>query len=104
MQRIAVKMILKAGYAEEYKRRHSALWPELEILLKESGITDYAIYLDEETNILFASLKVADAAALDKLPQQAVMQRWWSYMKDIMDSYPDNSPVTFPLKEVFYMA
>jgi len=104
MQRIAVKMILKEGYAEEYKRRHSALWPELEILLKESGISDYAIYLDEETNILFATLKVKDPAALDRLPEQEVMQRWWSQMKDIMDSYPDNSPVTFPLKEVFYMA
>jgi L-rhamnose mutarotase len=104
MQRIAVKMILKEGYADEYKRRHSALWPELQLLLKESGISDYSIYLDEETNILFSFLKVEDATALDHLPQQAVMQRWWSYMKDIMDSYPDNSPVTFPLKEVFYMA
>jgi L-rhamnose mutarotase len=31
------------------------------------------------------------------------MHRWWDYMKDIMDSHPDHSPVTKALKEVFYM-
>jgi L-rhamnose mutarotase len=31
------------------------------------------------------------------------MQRWWSYMKDIMETNADASPVSIPLKEVFYM-
>jgi L-rhamnose mutarotase len=44
-----------------------------------------------------------DPQLLDKLPSQPVMQRWWSYMKDIMESNADNSPVSVPLKEVFYM-
>jgi L-rhamnose mutarotase len=103
MERVSNKMKLKAGMAEEYKKRHDELWPELHGLLKAAGICDYAIFLDEETNILFATLKVEDRTALDKLPLEAVMKRWWKYMADIMDTNPDNSPVSIPLKEVFYM-
>jgi len=29
--------------------------------------------------------------------------KWRAYMADIMETNPDNSPVTTPLEEVFYM-
>ncbi|QEH40774.1 L-rhamnose mutarotase [Chitinophaga sp. XS-30] len=103
MQRVGFKMKLKKGFEAEYKKRHDELWPELEALLKSAGIRDYVIFLDEETLSLFASLSIDDPAALDELPKQPVMQRWWEYMSGLMDCHPDNSPVTFPLKEVFYM-
>ncbi|HWB25296.1 MAG TPA: L-rhamnose mutarotase [Chitinophagaceae bacterium] len=103
MQRIGFAMKMFEGCAEEYKRRHDALWPRLEALLKETGIKDYTIFLDEHTNTLFASMEVTDASRLDELPKHAVMQEWWSYMKDIMETNEDNSPVVVPLKEVFYL-
>jgi L-rhamnose mutarotase len=103
MQRIALKMKLHAGKTKEYKRRHDELWPEMKELLKSIGIDDYAIFLDEETNILFASLKIEYPELLDTLPQTEIMKRWWAYMADIMDTNPDNSPVSVPLKEVFYL-
>ena len=31
------------------------------------------------------------------------MQKWWKYMEDIMETNHDNSPVSIPLKEVFYL-
>ncbi len=80
------------------------LWPELNELLKANGIEDYSIFLDEETNSLFGVLKVEDEKMMDNLPGHPVMQKWWSYMKDIMATNPDNSPVSIPLKEVFYLA
>ena len=103
MHRIAFKMQLFKGFEAEYKRRHEALWPELAALLKAAGISEYSIFLDETTNSLFGVLKATDPAALDKLPASPVMQRWWQYMGDIMESNPDNSPVSIPLPEVFYM-
>lgn len=103
MQRVAFKMKLREGFAEEYQKRHDALWPELEALLKQKGIQEYSIFLDEETYALFGVLKVADANLLQTLPQHAVMQKWWAYMKDIMDTNEDHSPVSQPLKEVFYL-
>jgi L-rhamnose mutarotase len=103
MQRIAFTMKLHKGFEAEYRRRHDAIWPELQTLLHDAGIREYSIFLDEPGGTLFAVLKIADPMQLDSLPAQAVMQRWWAYMQDIMESNPDNSPVTTPLKEVFYL-
>ncbi len=103
MQRLAFKMKLKPGFAGEYKRRHQAIWPELVALMKETGISDYAIYLDEETNTLFAVQKQAGQSSQD-LGSAEVVQKWWAHMADIMDTNPDHSPVSVPLTEVFYLA
>ena len=103
MQRVAFKMQMHKGCEEEYKKRHDALWPELQELLKTTGIQDYSIFLDETTNSLFGVLKIENASMLDTLPAHPVMQKWWAYMKDIMESNSDNSPVSVLLKEVFYL-
>jgi L-rhamnose mutarotase len=103
MARIAFKMKLHQGFEEEYKKRHNELWPELQLLLKSAGISNYSIFLDEETNFLFGVLNAEDPATLDNLPSNPVMKRWWAYMKDIMESNADNSPVSIPLKEVFFL-
>ena len=101
--RVAFKMQLHRGKAEEYKRRHDELWVELKDLLKTTGVQDYSIFLDEETYALFGVMTIENPVLLDDLPKHPVMQRWWAYMGDIMDANPDNSPVSMPLKEVFYL-
>lgn len=103
MKRFAFKMKLKPGYKDEYKKRHDEIWPELKELIKESGVSDYSIFLDEETNILFAVQKQSGDSSSQDLSSNPVVQKWWAYMADIMDTNPDNSPVTIPLDEVFYM-
>ncbi|MEO6232563.1 MAG: L-rhamnose mutarotase [Ferruginibacter sp.] len=103
MNRVAFKMQLNKGAEAEYKKRHDQLWPDLEQLLKATGISEYSIFLDETTNSLFGVLKAVDPKALDELPSNPVMQKWWAYMKDIMESNSDNSPVSIPLEEVFYL-
>ncbi len=101
--RIATKMKLLKGFEAEYKKRHDEIWPELKALLKETGITNYSIFLDEETNGLFAYFTIENNKKLNKLPAKEVMKKWWAYMKDIMETNTDNSPVSIPLKEVFYL-
>ena len=96
-------MKLHKGFEAEYEKRHNELWPELKTLLKQTGIQEYSIFLDQETNFLFGYLQVEEPLALDALPQQPVMKRWWHYMQDIMETNADESPVSIPLKEVFYM-
>lgn len=102
MQRFAFKMKLKPGCEAEYKKRHDAIWPELAQLLKGAGVSDYAIYLDEKTHTLFAVQKQSGASSQD-LGSTAIVQKWWAYMADVMDTNPDNSPVSVPLKEVFHL-
>ncbi len=96
-------MKLHKGLEVEYQKRHDELWPELQQLLKLSGISEYSIFLDAETNILFGVLKAENPATLDNLPANPVMKKWWAYMKDIMETNADNSPVSISLKEVFYL-
>ncbi len=103
MKRIAFKMKLFKGMEAEYKKRHDEIWPDLAKLLKEKGIHEYSIFLDEPTGFLFGVLKIPDEKKLDELPANPIMKRWWAYMKDIMESNPDNSPVSLPLSEVFYL-
>ena len=104
MSKVAFKMQTTKANAEEYKRRHDELWEELKDLLKATGVQDYSIFLDEETYALFGVLTIENLILLDDLSKHPVMQRWWEYMGDIMDTNPDNSPVSVPLKEVFYLA
>ena len=103
MEKYAFKMQLNPGCKDEYKRRHDAIWPELVALLKEAGVSDYSIHLDEETGILFGVLWRSDDHTLDDLPGHEVMQRWWRHMADIMETKPDNEPVAVPLTPVFHM-
>ncbi|TXK48895.1 L-rhamnose mutarotase [Pontibacter qinzhouensis] len=103
MQRFAFKMKLKPGFEAEYIKRHDEIWPELAQLLKEAGVSDYSIFLDEETSTLFAVQKQSGQSSQD-LGTTAIVQKWWAYMADIMETNPDNSPVSISLKEVFYLA
>jgi len=103
MVRNAFTMRLKKGFETEYKKRHDEIWPELLEELRNAGISDYSIFLDENTGTLFAVQKLSENNTADDLPKKAIMRKWWDFMADIMDVNPDNSPVCIPLKEVFRM-
>ena len=96
-------MKLKPGYESEYKKRHDDIWPELAKELSDAGVSDYSIFLDEETLALFAVQKLTDDNSSDDLPQTEIVKKWWAYMADIMETNPDNSPACITLKEVFHL-
>jgi L-rhamnose mutarotase len=102
MSKIAFKMKLKAGAKAEYKKRHDEIWPDLAALLKQNGVSDYSIFLDEETNTLFA-VQQQDGASSKDLGTTEIVQKWWAYMADIMETNPDNSPVSIKLEQVFHL-
>jgi L-rhamnose mutarotase len=103
MLRNAFVMKLKPGFEAEYKKRHDAIWPDLHEQLQAAGISDYSIFLDPRTGYLFAVQKLTSDHTAADLPQTAIVKKWWAYMKDIMETNPDNSPVALPLTEVFHM-
>lgn len=103
-EKIAFRMTLKPGCAEQYQARHDAIWPELAALLTASGISDYRIFLDEQTGALFATLTRSAGHQMDSLPQHPIMQRWWAHMADLMLTNADGSPLVEPLPCVFYLA
>lgn len=103
MERIAFRMQLDPGRADEYRRRHDDIWPELVALLKDTGISGYSIFLDPETNALFAVLHRDDEHRMDALPGHEIMRRWWAHMGDIMATNADGSPVVVPLEPMFHL-
>jgi L-rhamnose mutarotase len=102
-EKYAFKMKLNPGMKDEYIKRHEEIWPELVQLLKDAGVSDYSIHLDEETNILFGVLWRRHDHTMDELSHHAVMQKWWTHMADIMESKPNNEPVAAALETVFHM-
>ncbi len=103
MKRFGFKMKLYPGFRDEYKERHDKIWPELIKLLKDSGIGNYSIFYDEETNILFAYQEQSGNTSSQQLGDEEIIKKWWKYMADIMETNPDNSPISIPLEQVFFM-
>ena len=101
--RVAFKMKLKPGCQAVYQERHDAIWPSLSTLLRDSGISDYSIFLDTDTDTLFAVQRISGNSGSQDLGSHPDVKKWWAYMADIMETNPDNSPVTTPLTEVFYL-
>ncbi len=103
MVRKGFKMFLYPGMAEEYEKRHNALWPEMKEMIHECGGHNYSIYLDKETNVLYGYLEVEDEARWAKSADTPINRKWWDYMADIMETNEDNSPVCVDLSPVFHL-
>lgn len=103
MIRKAFKMYVNPDQHAEYERRHNPIWADLEAVLKEHGAHHYSIFLDAETNTLFAYVEIESQERWDAVAATPACQRWWAYMADVMPSNPDHSPVSVELRSVFYL-
>ncbi|MBE3097874.1 MAG: L-rhamnose mutarotase [Planctomycetes bacterium] len=103
MIRKAFRMKVNAGATEEYERRHRPIWEELEKILFEHGVHTYSIYLDPESQHLFAYVEVENEDRWNGVAATDVCRRWWRFMRDIMPANADSSPVSRDLREVFHI-
>lgn len=103
MKRLAFRMKLFPGCQAEYQKRHDDLWPEMVEMIHRYGGRNYSIFLDEESLTLFGVLDVEDEALWAKSAEDPVCRKWWDYMADMMETNPDNSPVSIPLRQVFHL-
>jgi len=103
MEKHAFRMRLNPGMKAQYVARHDAIWPELVALLKDAGVEDYSIHLDEEHDLLFGVMWRRTHDGIERLARHPVMRRWWAMMADLMETRPDHEPVAVPLTTVFHM-
>jgi L-rhamnose mutarotase len=96
-------MAIHDGFADEYERRHRPIWPELEAVLIDHGVHTYSIFLDRETNDLFGYVEIEDEARWNEIAQTDVCRRWWRFMREVMPSNADDSPVSSALHEVCHI-
>ena len=97
------KMKLYPGMEEEYERRHNLLWQEMKDMIHEYGGKNYTIFLDRETLTLFGYIELLDEEKWNQSAETEICRKWWDYMADIMETNPDNSPVSIDLKTVFHL-
>ena len=97
------KMKLYPGMEAEYHKRHNELWPEMVDMIHEYGGKNYSIFLDRETDILFGYIEMEDEQLWDKSAETAICRKWWDFMADIMETNPDNSPVSEDLTLLFHL-
>ena len=103
MIRKAFLMTLKPGHQEEYEKRHSPIWPELQEVLREHGVHNYSIFLDGKSDRLFAYAEIESEELWRRIAETEVCRRWWAYMKDLMLTNADGSPESLDLIEVFHL-
>ena len=103
MIRKAFLMKLKPGRREEYERRHNPVWPEMEEVLRAHGVRNYSIFHEPGTERLFAYAEVESEDLWRRIAGTDACRRWWAYMKDLMLTNPDDSPVSENLDEVFHL-
>lgn len=96
-------MKLYDGMAKEYEKRHNELWPEMKEMIHDFGGSNYSIFLDEKTNILYGYIELRDEELWAKSADTEICKKWWEYMADIMETNPDNSPVSEDLDLVFHL-
>ena len=103
MMRKAFLMTLKPGRQAEYERRHRPIWPELQAVLRGHGVSNYSIFLERETDRLFAYAEIESEAQWQRIAETDACRRWWAYMRELMLTNEDDSPVTVALDEVFHL-
>ncbi|CAG9940807.1 unnamed protein product [Clonostachys rosea] len=111
-RRLAQIVRLKPEYVAEYKECHSKVWPEVLKQIKDCNIEDYSIFWDDNTGILFATLRYVgndyegDMARMAANPK---VREWWKMTDGYQTSLvpgaksSDSEPGWWkPLEEVFY--
>ncbi|MBV8141772.1 MAG: L-rhamnose mutarotase [Verrucomicrobia bacterium] len=96
-------MQLNRGAENEYQKRHSPIWTELEDVLHANGVHNYSIALHPETGQLFAYAEIEDEIRWEAIAQTPACRRWWDYMAELMEVNADHSPRAIELREMFHL-
>ena len=103
MIRKGFKMKLYDGMEKEYEKRHNELWQEMKDSIHQHGGSNYSIFWDKETNILFGYIEIEDEQLWAKHADTDINRKWWDFMASVMETNPDNSPVSVSLHEMFHL-
>jgi L-rhamnose mutarotase len=95
-ERVGNVFRVRPGMAEAYRERHATIWPELEAVLREAGVTTYVIYLWGD--VIFSHLEVDDYERMvARFNGDPVAQRWEDEMADLIE-YPELDPNGWPIR------
>lgn len=82
MQRMGMVIGVKPDMIDEYKRLHSAVWPDVLAQIRNSNIHNYTIFLREPENLLFGYWEYDGTditADLARMAQNETTRKWWTF-------------------------
>jgi L-rhamnose mutarotase len=103
MIRKAFVMAVNAGAEKEYQLRHNPIWPDLEHVLKQHGVSNYSIFLHPGTRQLFAYAEIDSEEKWEAIAKTPECQRWWRHMAELMPHQSDGAPIAEAVVEVFHL-
>jgi L-rhamnose mutarotase len=95
MKRYGMVIGVKKEKLEEYKKLHTAVWPNVLSMIKKCNIKNYSIYLrklDDGRYYLFSYFEYTGSnfeADMAKMAADPTTQKWWAVCK----------PCQMPLKD-----
>lgn len=110
MKRYGTVLGLRAEKVEEYKKLHSAVWPDVLKRIKDCHIQNYSIYLrrlDDGQYYLFAYLEYTGNdfdGDMAKMAADEATQRWWALNKPLQKPLEGVAPDGWwaDMEEVFH--
>lgn len=103
--RICFLLKVRPDRVEEYRERHSRVWPEMKEALRETGWKNYSLFLRKD-GTLVGYLEAEDFdRCCAQMQQLAVNSRWQAEMTPFFESLASGGPDENmkPLQEVFHL-
>jgi L-rhamnose mutarotase len=106
MQRVGFRLQVRPEMMDEYVRRHAEVWPDMLQALRETGWTNYTLFVDRSDGTLFGYFETPDlAAAKAGMAAREVNARWQADMAPFFIALDGKRPDEgfFQLEDVFYL-
>ncbi|SMH44408.1 L-rhamnose mutarotase [Rathayibacter oskolensis] len=103
-QRVCFTMQLKKDRIADYLAAHETVWPEMREALRETGWSDYSLFIRESDGLIVGYLETDDfELARARMAEKEVNTRWQDTMAEYFDDsgHPDRSMVR--LEEYFHL-
>jgi L-rhamnose mutarotase len=106
MQRVGFRLQVRQDMMDEYVRRHESVWPEMLDALRETGWTNYSLFLDRTDGTLFGYFETPNLeAALQGMAGREINEKWQKDMAPFFLALEGKRPDEgfLQLEEVFYL-
>lgn len=105
MERVCFLLRVKRDRLAEYKRRHEAVWPEMLDALRETGWTNYSLFLRDDGLLVGYFETPSLERALAGMASRDVNERWQREMGPFFEALEGKRPDEgfLRLEEVFHL-